>query len=159
MEVRSIAPRSDVTTPVFLAAQLPVLQGHAAGALDRGRTVVGEKDTCQGVPGEEADQLFREPNRGFIGKAERRAMGDAVELIPDRRVDQRMPVAVDVGPDRTVAVEVFVAFEIRQDRSAARRDDERIDLGRAPVLHLREGMPEVRLVELAERLNRTGCRA
>ena len=77
-------------------------------------------------------------------------MGEAVELIADRSVDHRMAMAVEIRPDRAVAVEVTGAFGIEEIGSRTRDDHERIDLRGAPIPHLREGVPEVLVIEAAE---------
>ena len=77
-------------------------------------------------------------------------MGQLPSLIADRGDDFRMRVTVDICPDRAVPVEVFAAFGIDKKTAASFDQHERIVLRRAPVLHLRERVPNVPFVGLAE---------
>src|SRR5580698_4985690 len=59
-----------------------------------------------------------------------------------------MIVPVQIGPNGGVGVEKFAPASVAQDGALAGRDDNR--LAPQPVAHLREGMPDVFLVELRE---------
>ena len=53
-------------------------------------------------------------------------MGDATELVADRRVDRRVAVAVDVAPQRRDAVDVAAAVGVDQVGALAGLDRERL---------------------------------
>ncbi len=78
----------DEPVAAFLPGAGPELRGHAAGTLDRGRTVVGEKDPRQRIARGDLDEFRGEADGGFVGETERGAMARAVELVADRRIDQ-----------------------------------------------------------------------
>ena len=85
-------------------------------------------------------------------------MRHLVQLFPDRLIQDRMIVTVDVGPDRRVAVKVASAETIFQPRSAPGNQHEWLVIGRNPVVHLRERMPDMRFVELDEGVHWAGVR-
>ena len=133
-----------------LSALLAELERHFHGTLHCGGAVVGEEDARQRAGGPERNEFRGEENGRLVGESERGDVGDAIQLLFDGRDDARMPVTVDVRPDGGVAVYIFPPVLISQQRAAAAGDEQRLMLRRAPVLHLREGMPEVRLVEAEE---------
>ena len=59
-----------------------------------------------------------------------------------------MIMAVKIGPDGGVGVEILAAMDILQHRSPAPRDHDGFTL--QPVLHLRERMPEVAMIQLGK---------
>ena len=59
-----------------------------------------------------------------------------------------MIVPVQVGPDGGVGIKILAAVHIVQHRAGAVRDDNR--LARQPVLHLRERMPDVAVIEFGQ---------
>ena len=73
-------------------------------------------------------------------------MGHPVELVADRLVDPRVPVAVDVAPERGDAVDVAAAVGVDQIRALAPLDHERLLF--RPSLLLGERMPDVALIDL-----------
>ena len=75
-------------------------------------------------------------------------MRDLLQLLRQRGVQLRMLMPVQVGPDGRIGVEIFAAFRVAQHRAVAVRDDNR--LARQPVLHLREGMPDVAVIKFGQ---------
>ena len=75
-------------------------------------------------------------------------MGDALELVADRLVDQRVAVAVDVAPQRGDAVDVAPPVGVDQVGALAALDHQRLLLG--PVALLRERVPDVALIEVGD---------
>ena len=73
-------------------------------------------------------------------------MGDAVELLAQRRVDDGVAMAVDVAPERGDAVEVAAALAVDQVGALAALDHQRLFLD--PALLLGERVPEVVAIEL-----------
>src|SRR6266511_753749 len=133
--------------PYRVAAQLVMLVRHLERDLHRGRARVGEEDA--GEPArDEPRELLGALDGGGRGEAEQGRVGDPPELRADGLVDLRDAVAVDVAPERGNAVEVAVPERVDEVRAVARVDDER--LLREPVLHLRERVPQVPVVRLAE---------
>jgi hypothetical protein len=72
-------------------------------------------------------------------------MGDAIELLPDRRVELGVPVAVHVTPHAAAAIEIGVAVNVIERAAFRPFNDQRLILR-----HLREGMPDVLTVEAAK---------
>ncbi len=70
------------------------------------------------------------------------------ELTLHSRVDPGMVVPVQVGPDRRVSIEVLASPAVAQGRTLAGDDHQGIVFRRAPVAHLRERMPGMRLVQV-----------
>ena len=103
-------------SPAEVALALaPVLKRHLQRDLDRGRSRLGVED-----PRETRRRDLDQP-RGELGGAgmrepEHGRVGDPVELVAHRRVDQRVPVAVDVAPQRGDAVDVAPALRRRSGR-------------------------------------------
>ena len=62
-----------------------------------------------------------------------------------------MIVAVQVGPDGRVGVEIFPAINIAEERAFAFDNHNR--LARQPVAHLRERMPDVRVIQFCQRMH------
>ena len=78
-------------------------------------------------------------------------MGNLLQLPRDGGVDFRVLMAVEIGPDAGVRVEIFAAVCIAEHGALAGRDEDRLAL--EPVAHLREGMPDVGVVEFRERVH------
>ena len=133
--------------PVLTSALLPVLKGHLQGDLGRARARVRVEDAIQPGRGE-VDQARRQLGRAAMGEAEHRRVGNPVELLAHRLVDQGMTMAVDVAPQRRDAVDVAVSLRVHQLGALGALDHER--LFAAPVPLLGERVPEVALVELAD---------
>jgi hypothetical protein len=83
-----------------------------------------------------------------MGEAEHGRVGDTVDLIVERLVDQRVAVPVHVAPQRRDAVDVATAVGVDQV-GALGAGDHQGSLG-APVALLGERVPEVAMVELAD---------
>ena len=62
-----------------------------------------------------------------------------------------MIVPVQIGPDGGIAVEIFATSHITEYRSLSGNDDDRLAI--EPAAHLRERVPEVRVVKLGERMH------
>ena len=77
-------------------------------------------------------------------------MGHALQLVADRRVQFRHPVAMDVAPQRGNAVEVLAAIDVHQEAAVGALDDQ--GPFRGVGLHGGEGMPQVLVVPLFELL-------
>ena len=75
-------------------------------------------------------------------------MGHLVQLFPNRLIQNLMIVSVNVGPDRRVAVQIASAETVFQPRSAPGNQHEWLVIGRNPVAHLRERMPDIGFIEL-----------
>ena len=73
-------------------------------------------------------------------------MRNLAQLSLDGRIDLWMAMAVEVRPDRRIAIEVLPPLCISQHGSPALNDHDRLML--QPILHLREGMPNVLMIEL-----------
>ena len=129
--------------PFHVAAQLEVLVGHLEGDLGGGGAGVGEEDAGE-AGRRDADELLGALDGGGGGQPQHRGVGDATELGHDGRVDLRDAVAVHVAPERRDAVEIAAPQRVDEVDSVAGVDDHRILA--EPVLHLREGMPEVAVV-------------
>ena len=65
-------------------------------------------------------------------------MCNLIELLTNRRIDSRMPVAVHITPQATHAIDKRSAMNIDQSATFRALDQQRLVLG-----HLREGMPDV----------------
>ena len=79
-------------------------------------------------------------------------MGDVVGLLFHGTIERWMAVAVQIDPNGGGAVEIFLALSIDEIRAATAFDDNRILL--FPFLHLREGVPEIPMVPLAQSFRR-----
>ena len=97
------------------------------------------------------DELFGQQRGGFVGEAERGAVGDFAQLALDGGVEPGMVVPVQIGPDGGVGVEIFAAMHIPQHGALALHDDDRLAL--EPVAHLGERVPEVAVVEFGQRVH------
>ena len=73
-------------------------------------------------------------------------MGDSVELLADRRVDQRVAVPVDVAPKRRDAVDVAPSRGVDQVGALGALDYERLLTG--PVALWGERVPEVAVIQV-----------
>src|SRR5256885_14683801 len=65
-----------------------------------------------------------------------------------------MTMPMEIGPDRRVGIEVFPPPRIAQHRPVAFRDHNRFGL--QPVAHLREGVPDVTMIESGELIHGRG---
>ena len=77
-------------------------------------------------------------------------MGDLIQLLLDRPVEGRMPVAMEIDPDGGSAVEILLPCLVNQVRPFSLLDNERLLL--FPLLHLGEGMPEVSVIPIDQLL-------
>ena len=121
--------------------------GPAVGELGGGRSGVRVEDAVQ-AGRRDLDEAVGELGGGRVGETEHGRVGDAVELLLDRGVDVGMAMAVDVAPQRRGAVDVAVAVDVDQVGSLGALDDDGILLH--PSALLREGVPEVLVVELGD---------
>ena len=134
--------------PAALALALaPVLKRHLQRDLVRRRAGLGVEDAgearrCQ------LDQPLRELGRARMGESEHRRVGDAIELVAQRLVDQRMSMAVHVAPQRGVAIDVAPPVLVDEVGALGVVDHDRV-LG-APITLLRERVPEVPVIELRD---------
>jgi hypothetical protein len=151
--------KSGEVATLGVAGQLMELHSHLEGHFDRRGAVVRIKNAAQGPQGKESDQLFGQSDGRFVGQAEKRAVGKFRRLLLDGLDNVGVRMTVNVGPDRTVAIEVFAAGGVDQHAAASFDQDEGIMPDRAPVPHLGERMPEVRLVGLPEFVGGHGRRA
>jgi hypothetical protein len=127
-----------------LARQPPPLEGHLQGDLGRRRAVVGVEDPRETIR-RDVDEPARQLDRGAMREAEHGRVGDAVELVMDRRVDGVVAVPVDVAPQRGDAVDVGVPVGVVESRPLRAVDDHWLLL--FPPLLLGERMPENAAVE------------
>jgi hypothetical protein len=96
--VVGVAQAHEGGSPAVLpAALLPVLKRHLEGDLRRGRARVAVEDAAE-ARRRELDQAGRELGGRGMGEPEHGRVGDPIELLANRRVDQRMTVAVHVAP-------------------------------------------------------------
>lgn len=77
-------------------------------------------------------------------------MFQRVELRLDGGSDGRMLVPVNVRPDGGVSINVFSPMLVPKPNAFATRDDQRFMFRRTPILHRRERMPQVLLVQRDE---------
>lgn len=134
--------------PGMLAASLsPVLEGHLQGDLGRGGAGVRVEDAAQ-PRRRDLDEPLGQLRGGSVRQPEHGRVGDAIELLPDRGVDRRMPVTVHVAPQRRGAVDVAVAVDVDEVGALGPLDDDRVLLD--PATLLREWVPEVLVVELGD---------
>jgi hypothetical protein len=77
-------------------------------------------------------------------------MRHVLQLLGDRPIQHWMAMAMDVGPDGRVGIEVPSAVTVFQPCSLAGDQHQWLVLGRNPISHRRERMPDVGLVELDE---------
>jgi hypothetical protein len=75
-----------------------------------------------------------------VREAEHRGVSDLVELVLDRDVDHRVPVAVHVAPQRRDAVDVAAALGIEQVDAVGALDRRRVLV--LPAALLGERMPD-----------------
>ena len=65
-----------------------------------------------------------------------------------------MIVPVQIGPDGGIAVEIFATSHITEYCPLSGNDNDRLAI--EPVAHLRERVPEVRVVKVGERMHGAG---
>ena len=118
----------------------PVLKRHFQGDLDRRGAVVGKENTVE-AGGRAFDEPPRQSGRRHVADAEQCAVGNAVKLPPDGRVELGHTMAVEVAPQRRDAVNIAPAVEVDQVAAFGAVDQERRFLGVS--LHRREGVPDV----------------
>ena len=128
-----------------LAAQLAGLERDLERDLDGGRTGVGVEHARQ-AGRRHLYQPRRQLGGGRVREAEHGRVRDPVELRAHGGVDGRVAVAVHVAPQRRDPVEVAPAVLVDQLVALGGGDDQR--LGREPVAHLRERVPEEAPVEV-----------
>lgn len=68
-----------------------------------------------------------------------------IELRLNGRVDRGMVVTMDVCPDGGIAVDVFTTVTVPENGALPLDQHDGFVIGRAPCLHLREGVPDVPL--------------
>ena len=73
-------------------------------------------------------------------------MSDAVQLFFDRLIDFFLSMSVDIAPERRNAVQVLPTLDIDQVMAVAPADN--AWLFAHPLLHLRERVPKITVVEL-----------
>src|SRR5690606_20315217 len=112
--------------PVRLARELPVLPRDLQGGLDRVRPTAAERDAGHLLGLHHVDQAHRELDRARVRRAaEARIEREFVELLGNRALDLRAPVAeVDV-PQPADAVDDPVAVDVGDPDAVALRDDDR----------------------------------
>ena len=150
--VVAVRERDERGPPCVLSPSLaPVLERHLQRHLGGRRPGVGEEDPAQARRGE-LDQARRERGGAAMGQPEHRRMGDPLELVADRAVDQRMAVPVDVAPKRRDSVDVPLSLRVDQVGAVGALDHQR--RLPAPFTLLGEGMPEVAMVEVTDGLGK-----
>src|SRR5437899_9116715 len=94
------------------------------------------------------DQSPSQPNRWHIGQTQDRAVGYLVQLISDRLIELRNPMAVNVAPQRRNPIDVFPAVKIDQHAPPGALNDN----GPLPRigLHRRKRVPHVIPIPLFE---------
>lgn len=126
---------------------LPILHRHLESHLDRRGAVVGIEDARKALR-RNADELPCKPNGGGVGKTEQGRMGDLSQLRGQRSIEAGMPMTMKIDPNRRRAVQIFSPLRVDQVGAASPFDDDR--QVPFPFLHLREGMPEIRMVPGSE---------
>jgi penicillin-binding protein 1A len=129
--------------PIF-AAQAPILERQLERDLDRRRAGVRVEDARE-PRGCDRREPGRDEDRRRAHETEQRRVRDAIELGPDGGVDRGVAMAVDVAPERRDAVEIAPALAVDQVVALRCRDHQRI--GREPLLHLRERVPEMGVIQ------------
>ena len=121
----------------------PVLERDLQCLLDRSRAV-GREQEVRLVDRHDRREVLRELDDHAVAVAEHRRMGDAVDLLAQRRVELGVVVAEGRDPDRGDRVEVAAAVDV-DDLVALRviDDDGRVVRVRR---HLREAVPDHRRV-------------
>ncbi len=97
------------------------------------------------------DQFFGEQRSRFVGQAKRGRVRDFLELPLDGGIDFGMIVSVEVGPDGRIGVEIFPTASVSKRRAFSFDNYNR--LARQPVAHLRERMPDVRVIQFCQRMH------
>src|SRR4029079_7685617 len=96
--VIGLRQRSD-SRALFFPFELPILHCHLHGYLDGGGAAVGVKHSPQTLR-RDADQFFGELNPRHRAQAEKRRMGNPLELSAERVVELFFAMAVNVAPKR-----------------------------------------------------------
>ena len=94
------------------------------------------------------DQLPRQLNGRRIGKTQQGTMADFLELVLNRFVENRVPVAVDVHPERGNSIQVSSSLKINEVRPLSSLDNERDFL--LPFFHLGKRVPQILAVPISE---------
>src|SRR6185437_6414138 len=134
----------------FRASLLPVLNGHLQCNLDCGRAVVRIEDARKSLR-RDPDQLAGQLNGRRIGEAEKRRMGNLVELLFECTVQNRMPMSMEINPDGGGAIEIFFSLRINKVGTFAALDNQQLLL--FPFLHLGKRMPEIATVPVLQLAN------
>jgi len=71
-------------------------------------------------------------------------------LLEQSPIQERVPVPMDVGPDRRVSIEVPFAEAVFQPRPLSSNQNQWLVVGRNPIPHLGERMPDMSFIELDE---------
>ena len=133
--------------PLGPAQELPVLHRQLERHLHGGGAAVrvehaGKPLRHQGVePGGQLDARH-------VGEPQEGGVGDAVGLVLEGLVQLRAAVAEQVAPQRGDSVEVAVAVDVDEVAALALGDDAGVFAH--PLLHLGEGVPQVRVVHALE---------
>ena len=77
-------------------------------------------------------------------------MRHILQLLADSPIQGPVTVSMDICPDGRVAIKVASAETVLQPCPMPRNQHQRLVVGRNPVAHLRERMPDMRFVELNE---------
>ena len=82
-----------------------------------------------------------------MSQAEKRGVGDLIELGSDCLIDGGIAMSMEVGPDRRVAVEIALPVGTDEPSAFARGDGEWFERGIHPLRMRRKGMPEMLPIE------------
>ena len=125
----------------------PVLEGDLEGDFHGAGAGVRVEHVAEPGRGD-FHEFFGQPDRGYVGKTEERAVGDLVQLPAYGGVDFPDTVAMDVAPHGRIAVEVPVTVDVLQvDAVPARDDNGVLACVRA---HLGERVPDDAAVQVFE---------
>ena len=93
------------------------LEDHFEACFHCGRSIIGEENAfegrresfCIGI----VQQFLCQADGRFVSEAEKRGVGDLIQLGSDRLIDDGIAMSMEVSPDGRVAVEV--AFPVGTD--------------------------------------------
>ena len=126
--------------PLRMARLQMVLKAHLEPRLDRRRAVIIKVELRQSLR-HDSRQFLRQPDRRLIGKIRENNVFQAVNLLFDRLIDDRIAMAKEIAPPRADDVEIFFAVDIVQPYALRPFDDH----GRQflVILHLRRRVPDI----------------
>ena len=123
----------------------PILVAHFQGRFDRFRSGVRKKNVIQ-RRARQPRQLFRQLNRRHMRKPQQCRMRKFLELLANRIFNRLRPAAERQAPVPAIRIEKFPAVNVDQPIALRALDDRRRGQLVRIAFHLREGMPQRRLI-------------